>query len=289
MQVLVTGAGGQLASELVETTPPGARIVALSEIDLDITDAGAVADAVRDAAPDVVINAAAYTAVDRAETDKDLAWRVNRDGAAHLAQAAQARGVRFIHVSTDFVFDGRSGTPYRPEDPPAPLGVYGASKLAGETAVQEAAPDALIVRTAWVYSPFGGNFLKTMLRLMNDRGEVAVVADQIGTPTCAATLARTLWGLNAARARGLHHCTDAGAASWYDFAVAIAEEAQALGMLRKGVVVRPIATSDYPTPARRPPYSVLDKASTWAILGEPAPHWRSALRETLTRLKAMSR
>lgn len=289
MKVLVTGAGGQLASELLASPPDGVAVLALGASELDITDAAAVEAAIADAAADVVINAAAYTAVDRAESEAELAWRVNRDGAANLARAAAAAGARFTHVSTDFVFDGTSGRPYRPDDAPAPLGVYGASKLAGELAVRDAAPDALIVRTAWVYSPVGGNFLKTMLRLMAERGEVGVVADQIGTPTCAATLARTIWALDAAGAQGIHHCTDAGAASWYDFAVAIAEEAQALAMLGRNVVVRPLTTADYPTPARRPAYSVLDKTSTWSILGEPAPHWRSSLRQTLMRLKPAAR
>jgi dTDP-4-dehydrorhamnose reductase len=214
---------------------------------------------------------------------------VNRDGAGVLARAATAAGARMAHVSTDFVFDGETSRPYRPDDPAAPLGVYGASKHAGDQAVAAAAPDALIVRTAWVYSPWGGNFLKTMLRIMAERGEVRVVADQIGTPTSAATLAATLWGLSGAQATGIFHCTDAGVASWYDFAQAIAEDAHAMGMLASGVQVRPIATRDYPTPARRPAYSVLDKTSTWAVLGEPPPHWRVVMRGVLEQLEALAR
>jgi dTDP-4-dehydrorhamnose reductase len=288
MKALVTGAGGQLANELASRAPPDAQVVALTELELDICDPAAVAAALARHSPDVVFNAAAYTAVDRAESAPDLAYKVNRDGAAILARATAAAGVRFAHVSTDFVFDGRTTRAYLPDDEPAPLGVYGASKLAGERVVMELHPGALIVRTAWVYSPWGGNFLKTMLRLMGERGEVRVVADQIGTPTSASTLADTLWGLTRIGAGGLCHCTDAGVASWYDFAQAIAEEALAAGMLGPAVRVSPIATDDFPTPARRPAFSVLDKTSTWSMLGGPPPHWRVAMRDVLRRLKALA-
>jgi len=284
MKALITGAGGQLATELLAAPPAGWEVQAISEADLDIRDAAAVDAAVARSAPDLILNAAAYTAVDRAETETAIAWAVNRDGALNLARAATAAGARMAHVSTDFVFDGEATRAYLPGDPPAPLGVYGASKLAGEIAVAEAAPDALILRTAWVYSPHGGNFLKTMLRVMAARGEVRVVADQIGTPTSATTLAETLWALALAGARGIHHHTDAGVASWYDFAQAIGEDGHAAGLLAAEPKVIPIATSDYPTPARRPAFSVLDKTSTWAILGRPAPHWRVAMRTVLSRM-----
>jgi dTDP-4-dehydrorhamnose reductase len=284
MKALVTGAGGQLATELMATTPDGWTVEDISEIDLDIRDLAAVRAAVGRSGPDLILNAAAYTAVDRAEAEPEIAWSVNRDGAENLALAAVEAGARFAHVSTDFVFDGQASRAYRPDDEPAPLGVYGASKRGGELAVQEAAPGALILRTAWVYSPHGGNFLKSMLRLMAERGEVRVVADQIGTPTSATTLAEALWGLCQADAQGVHHHTDAGVASWYDFAQAIAEDAHAMGLLKSEARVLPIRTEDYPTPARRPAFSVLDKTSTWAILGRPSPHWRSALRGVLQRL-----
>jgi dTDP-4-dehydrorhamnose reductase len=261
-------------------------VEAISEVDLDIRDAPAVAAAVARSAPDLILNAAAYTAVDRAETESELAWSVNRDGAVNLARAAVAAGARFAHVSTDFVFDGRANRAYRPDDAPAPLGVYGASKLAGEIDVAAAAPAALILRTAWVYSPHGGNFVKTMLRLMRERGEVRVVADQIGTPTSARTLADALWRLALGGATGIHHHTDTGVASWYDFAQAIGEEAHAAGLLEAEPMVSPIATEDYPTPARRPAFSVLDKSSAWAILGGPFPHWRHALREVIGQMRA---
>jgi dTDP-4-dehydrorhamnose reductase len=285
MKALITGAGGQLATELVANPPPGWSVEAISEVDLDIRDAAAVGVAVTISAPDLILNAAAYTAVDRAETESDLAWSVNRDGAANLARAAAEAGARFAHVSTDFVFDGRASRAYRPADAPAPLGVYGASKLAGEIAVAEAVPGALILRTAWVYSPHGGNFLKTMLRLMATRGEVRVVADQIGTPTSATTLATALWGLALAGAEGIHHHTDAGVASWYDFAQAIGEDAHAAGLLENPPKVTPIATEDYPTPAERPAFSVLDKSSTWAVLGGPSAHWRPVMRDVLGRMR----
>jgi dTDP-4-dehydrorhamnose reductase len=286
MKALITGAGGQLASELLALAPGGWSVEAISELDLDIRDAAAVREAVLRASPDAVLNAAAYTAVDRAESEREIAYAVNRDGAVHLAAAAAEAGARFAHVSTDFVFDGESGRPYRPDDAAAPINVYGASKLAGEEAVRALAPQALILRTAWVYSPHGGNFVKTMLRLMGERGEVRVVADQFGTPTSATTLAHTLWDLVTAGAGGVFHHTDAGAASWYDFAQAIGEEAFAAGLLEAEPRVIPIATADYPTPARRPAFSVLDKTETWARLGRTGVHWRVALRAVIGRLAA---
>jgi dTDP-4-dehydrorhamnose reductase len=284
MKALVIGAGGQLATELLAAPPAGWEVEPISEIELDIRDLAAVRTAVSRSTPDLILNAAAYTAVDRAESESDIAWAVNRDGAAHLAMAAVEVGARFAHVSTDYVFDGQSSRAYRPDDAPAPRTVYGASKLAGEIAVQEVAPDALILRTAWVYSPYGGNFLKTMLRAMGEKGEVRVVTDQIGTPTSAATLAEALWGLCQAGAKGVYHHTDAGVASWYDFAQAIAEDAPGAGLLKTQPKVLPIRTEEYPTPARRPAFSLLDKTSTWAILGRPSPHWRSAMRAVLKRL-----
>lgn len=286
MKALITGAGGQLGQALQATAPQDAQCVALDRAGLDIADRAAVEAAVHAIAPDLIVNAAAYTAVDRAESEPEAAARINAEGPGHLAAAAAGRGARLIHVSTDFVFDGSSGAPYRPDHPTAPLSVYGVTKLAGEQAVQAACPDALIVRTAWVYGPAGHNFVRTMLRLMAERDEVRVVADQIGTPTYAPALARALWALDAARARGIHHWTDSGAASWYDFAVAIQEEALAIGLLARAVPVLPIATSDYPTPARRPSCSVLDKSATVALIGAPAPHWRVHLREMLGVIKA---
>jgi dTDP-4-dehydrorhamnose reductase len=284
MKVLIAGASGQLGRALVATAPAGVALAALDRAALDLGSAGSIAAALGSHAPDVVINAAAYTAVDRAETEADQAFAINATGATGLAAEAAARGARVVHVSTDFVFDGCASRPYRPDAPTAPLGVYGASKLAGERGVLLAAPDALVVRTAWVYAAQGANFVRTMLRLMADRDEVRVVSDQIGTPTHAEGLARALWRLIDCGAGGILHWTDAGVASWYDFAVAISEEARALGLLDRAVRVIPIPTSAYPTPARRPGYSVLDKDATWALTGV-ADHWRHALRRALAAIK----
>lgn len=282
MKVLIVGSKGQLGRALLATAPDEATIVSHGSDTLDITDSAAVDAVVAQVRPDIVFNAAAYTAVDKAEADEETALAVNATAVGHLARAAGRGQARFVHVSTDFVFDGLSGRPYPPYARTAPLGVYGRTKLAGEIAAGE---DALIVRTAWVYGPTGGNFVRTMLRLMEERPEVRVVADQIGTPTYAPGLASALWTMVQKQARGIHHYTDAGACSWYDFAVAIQEEALSAGLLARAVPVIPIRTSDYPTAAQRPSYSVLDKTSAFEILGGPAPHWRTQLRTLIAEIK----
>jgi dTDP-4-dehydrorhamnose reductase len=289
MRALVTGAGGQVAKAWIAAAPPTWTVTALSRLDLDIGDEAAVQAAVARARPDVVLNAAAFTAVDLAESQANAAWRVNRDGAGHLARAAAHLGARMVQLSTDFVFNGQTGTPYAPDAATAPLNVYGASKLAGEAAVLEAAPGALIVRTAWVYSGHGANFLTRMLGLMAKGGEVRVVCDQIGAPTSAATLAAALWRLIEREAQGVMHFTDAGVASWYDFAQAIGEEAFALGLLPGLPCVAPIAARDFRAAARRPAFSVLDKTLTWAILEGPPRHWRVALRDVLATMRSGGR
>ena len=233
MKVLVTGAQGQVGRCLLASVPQGVTVVGLTRADLDVGDAEAVARAIQAHAPTVIINAAAYTAVDRAETEVAAARRVNGAGPRHLARAAGACGARLVHISTDFVFDGRASVPYAPDAATAPLGAYGLTKLEGEQAVRELLPHASVVlRTAWVYAAQGANFLRTMLRVMGEKGQVRVVADQVGTPTAADSLAEVLWAL-AGRpdVTGLQHFTDAGVASWYDFAVAIAEESAARGLL----------------------------------------------------------
>lgn len=285
MKVLVTGAGGQVGRMLRASCPAGIELVACAHADLDIGDAEAVRETVTRECPDAIVNAAAYTAVDKAESEPQAARRINSEGPGHLAASARECGARVIQLSTDFVFDGQASSPYRPEALTHPLSVYGLTKRDGERAVLEKlAERSVIVRTAWVYAPEGANFMRTMLRLMGERGGVRVVADQIGTPTAARPLAETLWQI-AARPdiHGIHHWTDAGVASWYDFAVAIAEEGAALGLLPPAVAVTPIATNEYPTPARRPAYSVLDKRSL-AALGLVPMHWRQRLRETLRTL-----
>lgn len=275
MKALIAGGGGQLGQMLHRCAPPDAEVIALRKDALDIANESMVNHVVALYRPDVLFNAAAYTAVDRAEQEPDQARLINATGVGYLAAACRRLGVRFVHVSTDFVFDGRSSLAYRPDDTPQPLGVYGQTKRDGELA---AGNDALIVRTAWVYGPVGHNFVRTMLRLMAEQPSVRIVADQIGTPTYAPSLATALWTLAAQAAQGLYHVTDSGVASWYDFAVAIQEEALAAGLLSKSVPVIPIATSAYPTPARRPSFSVLDTTRTAKALGGNAPHWRVNLR-----------
>ncbi|ETI59484.1 dTDP-4-dehydrorhamnose reductase [Sphingobium sp. C100] len=283
MKTLIVGAKGQLGRGLQATAPADAVLTCVDVDELDITQPDAVRDFVAQEKPDLVLNAAAYTAVDKAEQEEELALAINGTATGTLAQAARDVGARFVHVSTDFVFDGLSGVPYAPDAPTGPLSAYGRTKLAGE---RLAGPDALIVRTAWVYAPTGGNFVRTMLRLMAERPEVRVVADQIGTPTYAPGLAAALWTMAANGVRGIHHYTDSGAASWYDFAVAIQEEGLAAGLLTQEARIVPIPTSAYPTPATRPHYSVLDKASTFDALGGPTPHWRANLRVMMQEIKA---
>jgi dTDP-4-dehydrorhamnose reductase len=285
MRALVLGANGQLGRALVEAAPAGVEVVALDRGNCDIADQDRVERTITEARPAAVFNAAAYTAVDRAESEPEIATRLNGAAAGWIARAARSVGAKLVHVSTDYVFDGFAGHAYRPGDKVGPLSVYGQSKLKGEQAVAAADPDALIVRTAWVYAANGANFLNTMLRLMRERDSVAVVSDQIGTPTYAASLASALWSLQRLGASGIHHFTDAGVASWYDFAVAIAEEGYAAGLLDRVVFVRPITTADYPTPARRPNFAVLDKTLTWRALGEAAPHWRVNLRAAVNELR----
>jgi dTDP-4-dehydrorhamnose reductase len=288
-KVLVLGAGGQLGQELQRTAPAEVECVPRTRAELDIADASAVAECLADVMPQVVVNAAAYTAVDKAESEKVAAHRGNAEAPGVVAAACAQRGLRFIHISTDFVFDGRASEPYRPDAATAPLGEYGRSKLEGELAVQSALPEALILRTGWVYSSFGGNFVKTMLRLMGERDELGVVTDQVGTPTWAHGLAEAVWAAAARpQLRGIYHWSDAGVCSWYDFAVAICEEALALNLLSKPVKVRPIAAAEYPTPAQRPAYSVLDKTSSWRDFAIEGVHWRRQLRAMLADFKELA-
>jgi dTDP-4-dehydrorhamnose reductase len=285
--VLLTGAKGQLGHELIRSVPTTIELKSFTRSALDITNLQAVRQAVIDFRPDWIVNAAAYTQVDRAEDESELAYAVNRDGSAHLAHAARDVKARLVQVSTDFVFDGGQGAPYRPEDPVRPLGVYGASKYAGEEAVRDVLGDrALVLRTAWLYSVHGANFVKTLLRLMRERESVRVVADQVGTPTWARGLAEVVWRAIETGISGMHHWTDAGVASWYDFAAAIQEEGLVRGLLTKAVPIEPIPTASYPTRAKRPSYSVLDKSVTWEALGVRAEHWRAALRGMLDELVA---
>lgn len=285
MKVLITGSAGQLGWELQRSAPLGYQLTAVDADSLDITDKAAVEAFVSELKPNVIINAAAYTAVDKAESEVELAYAVNQYGVEYLARAAEDNGSRLIQISTDFVFDGDHSTPYAPTDSLNPLSVYGASKLAGERAALKHCTNAVILRTAWVYSSHGNNFVKTMLRLMDERESLSIVADQIGSPTWAGNLAKVIWQLcQHPDVVGLYHYTDAGVASWYDFAAVIQEEAVDKGLLTKMISLEPISSSAYPTPAKRPSYSVLDKSGLLSVIGFPAIHWQKALREMLIDL-----
>lgn len=287
MKALVTGTTGQLGKALLAACPDAWTCVALDRAALDLTNGDAIARIVDAEEPDLILNAAAYTAVDRAESEPDLAFAINAAAPGHFAKALQGSSGRLVQVSTDFVFDGlreNAGLPYRPDDQRNPQSVYGASKAAGEDA---AGQDAIIVRTSWVYAAGGANFVRTMVRLMRERESLGVVADQIGSPTWASDLARTIWGLALVNRPGIYHHRDAGVASWYDFAVAIADEAYHLGLLTCMPSVLPIATTDYPTPAKRPPFSVLDVSATRALLGDGHVHWRTNLKTMLEEEKSL--
>ena len=277
MKALLLGSGGQVGRALQALVPAGTTVVAIDNDTLDLTETASIVPMVQSVAPDLIINASGYTAVDKAESETELAYAINEAAPGKLAIAAAGLGARLIHISTDFVFDGTGHLPYAPDAATSPLSVYGESKAAGERAVAAAGGNALTVRTAWVYSAGGANFVETMLKLMASRDTLNVVADQIGTPTHADSLARAIWKLSATDHCGIVHFTDAGVASWYDFAVSIHDLARAAGLLAKDVAVLPIPASAYPTPARRPSYSVLDKARTWELLGYTADHWRHEL------------
>jgi len=286
VKVLITGSLGQLGMELQRSAPKNIELTAIDYEQLDITDRDSVIQFVVENKPSVIINAAAYTAVDKAETESDLAFAVNAAGPENLAVAAKRISARLIHVSTDYVFDGTSSTPYTPDAMTSPLGEYGSGKLEGEKRVADVLGESyVVVRTAWLYSPHGNNFVKTMLRLMSSRDSISVVADQVGTPTSAKTLADAIWKfIDNTALSGVYHFTDNGVASWYDFAVAIMEEALVTGMLDKEVDVCPISTVDYPTPTQRPACSVLDKSKTLNDLAINGVHWRKVLREMLASL-----
>lgn len=292
MKVLITGKGGQLAWELEQTVPDLVELVSFGVEELDITNQAQVNEVVLSHSPDLVINAAAYTAVDKAETDQETAFAVNDKGSEYLALICKEINARLIHVSTDFVFDGEKTTPYQTDDTPAPINIYGESKLKGDLKINQILGDqATIIRTAWVYSVHGNNFVKTMLRLMAEKEQLGIVYDQVGTPTWAKGLAKMIWALldntkqtNDSNALVLHW-TDAGIASWYDFGVAIQELALEKGVLDKAIPIRPIPASQYPTPARRPNFSVIDKTTSEKTSGLNTIHWRTQLSQMMDELK----
>lgn len=300
-RILLIGAMGQLGQELQRTLPALGEVIGVGRKTLDLADAASIRQVIQETQPNLIVNAAAYTAVDKAETETEQATLINAIAPTIIAESAQLLGADLIHVSTDYVFDGQKNTPYTEQDATNPLGVYGQTKLAGEAGIQELSARLIILRTAWVYGAYGqSNFVKTMLRLFAERDEVRVVADQIGTPTWAGDIARAITTLgqhlipspsNALSSGettaplnhnstpiGLYHFTNSGVASWYDFAVAIFEEAKQLGFPLKVQRIVPITTPEYPTPATRPAYSVLSGAKLKTLVGDYPPHWRQALR-----------
>jgi dTDP-4-dehydrorhamnose reductase len=290
LRVLLTGRDGQLGQALVAAAPPHWQLIACGRSDLDLADPEACRRAVRQHRPDWVLNAGAYTAVDRAESEPELALAVNAGAPQAFAETLADLGGRLLQVSTDFVFDGEQGHPYRAGQAVAPLGVYGASKAEGERRIAGLlqVDRACVLRTSWVYGPVGRNFCLTMLRLHEQRAAadqpLSVVADQVGCPTATTGLAAACIAAIERGVSGLQHWSDAGAASWYDFAVAIGELGVTAGLLQRAAAVLPIATAEYPTPARRPSYSLLDCAQTRQLLGLAPQHWRSALAEVLALL-----
>ena len=286
MKVLVLGGGGQVARAVIAAVPVHHQVVVRSRAELDIGDAGAVARAIAESGAQWMVNGAAYTAVDLAEDQPAQATAVNDTAVGVLAAAASKAHCRLLHLSTDFVFDGQSNRAYLPSDATNPLSVYGASKLGGERHVLSGAGSGIVLRTAWVYAAEGRNFVLTMLRLMREKEQLSVVCDQIGAPTWAAGIAAAIWGLiETDAAGGIYHWTDLGVASWYDFAVAIQDEALTRGLLSRAVPITPIASAAYPTRARRPAFSVLDSTATRALIKVPSRHWRHNLRILLDDIR----
>ncbi|ATA24705.1 NAD(P)-dependent oxidoreductase [Brenneria goodwinii] len=284
MKILLTGANGQLGRCFQDRLPEGWQVWATDTAELDITDYEKVLSAVKEFQPDAIVNAAAYTAVDKAESEPELAALVNKTGTENLARAAKEVGARLVHVSTDYVFDGKATVPYVETDKTNPLGVYGQTKLDGEIAVSHILPDAIIIRTAWVFSEYGNNFVKTMLRLAKDRDELGIVADQRGCPTYAGDIAQAIIDLLNLKASGgiYHFCGDKEVA-WNEFAEAIFKKAIELDKLNKAPVINAITTAQYPTPAKRPLYSSLNCSKIKNICVEPS-NWKCRLSDIIMKL-----
>jgi len=286
MSIVVIGNAGQLSFELVRIL--GEDTICLGPEDTDITNEAVLSERLSKLAPSVIINAAAYTAVDKAEEDFDLCHAINATAVENLAKYCKQSGAFLVHVSTDYVFNGHKGSPYLTDDTIEPQGVYGKTKADGEKALLELLPNAsCLIRTAWVYSSHGNNFVKTMLRLMADKPQLSVIDDQIGTPTWAKGLAEVCVSAAQNKTQGVYHWTDEGVASWYDFALAIQELGIEKGLLSSAIPVLPIPSSQYPTPASRPHYSVLDKTSTRDTFSSlNLTHWRTQLSAMMDELKA---
>lgn len=282
-KILVTGAHGQLGTELnfLSSLLENHQFIFVGQNDLDITDADAVNNFFSKEKYTAVINCAAYTAVDKAETEKEIAFKVNANGAGNLAVACKQVNAKFIHFSTDFIFDGTNSVPYKEEDKSNPLSVYGESKLTGEEQVLLNNPDTILIRASWVYSSFGNNFVKTILKLCKERESLNVIYDQTGTPTYARDLAAAVLKIVQSKEwkPGIYNYSNEGVASWYDFAVAIRDIA---GLRTK---ILPIETSQYPTPAERPKYSVLNKKKIKETFGLEIPYWRESLEKCISLIK----
>ncbi len=286
-KVLVTGAKGQVGSEIVKAVPAGFTVIGLGSNELDITNQQQVTALIAQYKPDLIINAAAYTAVDKAESDSDNAYAVNQQAVAWLAQAAKQADIPLFHISTDYVFDGESTTPYKETDPVNPQSVYGMSKLAGEQVLAATHNKHIILRTSWVFGAEGNNFVKTMLRLGKERDELSVVADQHGCPTSASSIAKALWQLaekyktERTLPWGIYHFSNSPACTWYEFACEIFEQAVKAGGLERKPVVQPITTAEYPTPAKRPAWSVLDCGKIEEVLNTKDPVWKLEITKLL--------
>jgi dTDP-4-dehydrorhamnose reductase len=285
VKVLITGADGQLGQHLLRCAPNSLSVVGMSRAECDITRVEALRNAFRDFEPNVVINAAAYTSVDKAETNQKQAIAVNVRGAANVGAVSSEFSTRTIHLSTDYVFDGNASTPYPPGARTCPLNVYGRTKLEGEGALSAANANSLIVRTGWLYSTRQETFVGKIISRLKSGREVRVVEDQVGVPTSAADLATAIWScVRTPSLRGIQHWVNSGTASWYEFAVRIRERAGKIGLLRAAPLIVAIPSSAFISAAARPRYSVLDASAAWAALGHPARDWREALEEVLREL-----
>ncbi len=290
IKIMLTGKDGQLGKALVERIPPGIKLVALGRQELDLNDKQACFNAVLEHRPDWVLNAGAYTVVDRAESEPELALAVNAAAPEAFAQALGEVGGRLLQVSTDFVFNGSQAHPYHPNQPVDPISIYGATKAEGERLIQKALPTTnhCILRTSWVYGPVGNNFCLTMLRLHRLKSAqnetLNVVADQIGCPTSTLNLADACWSAINHGTTGIHHFCDAGAASWYDFAIAIGNAGVAAGIIDQSAKVIPITSAEYPTPAKRPGYSLLDCTATRSALELEPNHWQKELSIVISKI-----
>ncbi len=304
-RILLTGVNGQVGQELQRSLVPLGEVIGVDRKTMDLASSTSIRQVISEVKPDLIVNAAAYTAVDKAETEIELANSINAVAPTIMAEEAERIEATLIHISTDYVFDGRKNTPYTEQDATNPISVYGQSKLAGEEGIRQTGASYIILRTAWVYGTHGkSNFVKTMIRLFAERDEVRVVADQVGTPTGASDIAQAIHAIacrctNATQLpqltqeqaseftlTGIYHFTNSGVASWYDFAVAILEEAKKLGYPLKVQRIVPITTIEYPTPAQRPAYSVLSGKKISAVLGTHPSHWRQGLRQMLVEFSS---